>query len=167
MSESNVIDEIQNRIVYLILETLPQSFQSEPAASWERIVVNVENELDETSVLNGAFKAFAVANIEGRFERHNLLPDVSVRDEFAKLRKAIQEKEGSLWGTCHLIVNADGTYQFSYDYKPAIGINDEAVNDAEYIDYFKNYHVHYAEERRRRDAGEAVDSLINPVFRRE
>lgn len=106
--------------------------------AWRRIVVNFEANWAAdgpvTSVLS-----FAVARAaDKKWEKLSFRLSPASKGLFARLAVEIRAQRGSFWTVCDLVIDADGTYSFTFSYDPPYRLSG-TLNDTRFADYIERH----------------------------
>ena len=112
---------------------------------WERIVMNYESQLADQGRVVDYILFYIKATPDGDYEDVSF-PRASdeINDAFIELADTIA-REGERWGSCDVVVDADGRYDLSFCYDPPDRITGR-------LDAFRRFDS-YRAERAARAAG--------------
>lgn len=117
---------------------------------WERIVMNYESQLANEGRVVDYILFYIKATQDGDYEEVSF-PSASdaINDAFIELADTMA-RDGERWGSCDVVVEADGQYDFRFSYDPPERITGRF--DASFA-RFNSYLDQYRAERAAKAAG--------------
>jgi hypothetical protein len=117
------------------------------AEQWERIVVNYEMQEEYGGLTEDRLGFYILKDPSGEFHELGLKFTPEVKGLFRKMNDEMQRTVGERWGTCDLVVDQPGQFNFNFSYDPPKRIN--GVFDENSMGRLDRYLETYKTEQRR------------------
>lgn len=105
---------------------------------WKRLVVDFESLMHTDDPATSSL-SFAIARAPGGpLEKVSFDLSQEAEDGFLRVARTMQQQKGQWWTTARLTVDADGRYDFQFDYGPPYRLSGN-LNDTRYRDYLDRY----------------------------